>query len=34
MSDDLSTVEMSVEEVLIDMMEKRVISIGVQDSLT
>jgi hypothetical protein len=32
MSDELSTVENSVEEILIDLMVERVMSIGVQAS--
>jgi hypothetical protein len=34
MSDELNTVEKSVEEVLIDMMAERVMSIGIQASST
>jgi hypothetical protein len=34
MSDELSVVEKLIEEVLIDMMVERVMSIGIQDSST
>jgi hypothetical protein len=34
MSDEINTVEKSVEELLIDMMVERVVSTGVQDSST